>query len=73
MQIMEATSVVFWGNLHSWQKMFTTAGRDGRDKFQLWLNCSQIRVYYDTVRLIRSLHVATSPNHLTKQRQGSDD
>ena len=24
-------------NLHSWQKFYTTAGRDGRDKFQVWL------------------------------------
>ena len=23
-------------NLHSWQKFYTTAGRSGRDKFQLW-------------------------------------
>ena len=29
--------VVFWKNLHSWQKFYTTAGRDGRDKFQVWL------------------------------------
>ena len=28
--------VVFWKNLHSWQKFYTTAGRDGRDKFQVW-------------------------------------
>ena len=27
--------VVFWKNLHSWQKFYTTAGRDGRDKFQV--------------------------------------
>ena len=27
--------VVFWKNLHSWQKFYTTAGRDGRDKSQL--------------------------------------
>ena len=26
---------VFWQNLHSWQKFYTTAGRDGRDKSQL--------------------------------------
>ena len=30
--------VVFWKNLHSWQKFYTTAGRDGRDKFQVWLS-----------------------------------
>ena len=28
--------VVFWKNLHSWQNFYTTAGRDGRDKFQVW-------------------------------------
>ena len=28
--------VVFWKNLHSWQKFYTTVGRDGRDKFQVW-------------------------------------
>ena len=28
--------VVLWKNLHSWQKIYTTAGRDGRDKFQVW-------------------------------------
>ena len=27
--------VVFWKNLHSWQKLYTTASRDGRDKFQV--------------------------------------
>ena len=27
--------VVFWENLHSWHKIDTTAGRDGRDKSQL--------------------------------------
>ena len=27
--------VVFWKNLHSWQKFYRTAGRDGRDKFQV--------------------------------------
>ena len=29
--------VVFWKNLHSWQKFYTTAGRGGRDKFQVWV------------------------------------
>ena len=24
-------------NLHSWNYFYTTAGRDGRDKFQVWL------------------------------------
>ena len=27
--------VVFWENLHSWQKFYTTAGRDGHDKYQV--------------------------------------
>ena len=30
--------VVFWKNLHSWKKFYTTAGRDGRDKFQVWVH-----------------------------------
>ena len=29
--------VVFWENLHSWQKFYTTADRDSRDKFQVCL------------------------------------
>ena len=28
--------VVFTKNLHSWKYLYTTAGRDGRDKFQVW-------------------------------------
>ena len=28
--------VIFRKNLHSWQKFYTTVGRDGRDKFQVW-------------------------------------
>ena len=28
--------VVFWKNSHSGQKFYMTAGRSGRDKFQLW-------------------------------------
>ena len=29
--------VVFWKNLHSWQKFYTTADRGSRDKFQVWI------------------------------------
>ena len=29
--------VVFWKNLHSWRKFYTTASRDSRDKSQLWV------------------------------------
>ena len=29
-------SFFLWKNLHIWQKLYTTAGRDGRDKSQLW-------------------------------------
>ena len=29
--------VVFWKKLHSSQKFYTTAGRSGRDKFQVWM------------------------------------
>ena len=28
--------VVFWKNLHCWQKFYTIAGCDGRDKIQVW-------------------------------------
>ena len=28
--------VVFWKNLHSWQKFYTTADHRGRGKFQVW-------------------------------------
>ena len=48
--------VVFWKNLHSWQNSYTTAGRDGRDKFQvryqgtdkkhLWQNEDLYRVFF---------------------------
>ena len=31
-------SVVFWENLHSWKKVCTTAGHDGRVKFQVCLH-----------------------------------
>ena len=34
---MTRNRAVFWKNLHSWEKFYTTAGRDGRDKFQVWL------------------------------------
>ena len=27
---------VFWKNLHSWHKFYMIAGRNGRDKSQLW-------------------------------------
>ena len=27
--------IVFWKNLHSWQKFYTTSGRGGRNKFQV--------------------------------------
>ena len=38
--------VVFWENLHNWHKFYTTTGRDGRDKSQLWINhnCSQVEI-----------------------------
>ena len=29
--------MVFQENLHSWDKFYTTTGRDGRDKSQLWV------------------------------------
>ena len=32
--------VFFQKNLHSWHKSYTTAGRDGSDKSQLWFNDS---------------------------------
>ena len=35
-KIMQENELFFWKNLHSWHKFYTTAGRDGRDKSQLW-------------------------------------
>ena len=40
--------VVFWKNLHSWPKFYTTAGRDSRDKFQVWSQCS---LFWSLLRL----------------------
>ena len=33
---MQKIALFFRENLHSWHKFYTTAGRDGRDKSQLW-------------------------------------
>ena len=33
--------VVFWKNLNSWQKIYTTAGRE---KFQVWTNIQREKV-----------------------------
>ena len=38
--------VVFWKNSHSWQKFYTTAGRDGRDKFQVCLYLLSLWIYW---------------------------
>ena len=37
--------VVFWKNLHSWHKFYTTADRDGRDKSQLCLSIDRNEQY----------------------------
>ena len=37
-QILQRKNVVFRKNLHSWKYFYTTAGRDGRDKFQVCLD-----------------------------------
>ena len=29
-------------NLHSWKNFYTTAGRDGRDKFQVWAESHEL-------------------------------
>ena len=50
--------VVFQENLHSWQKFYTTAGRDGRDKSQL-CKCPMI-IHNEREKL----NVETRPNHL---------
>ena len=34
--------IVSWKNLHSWQCFYTTAGRDGRDKFQVWAESHEL-------------------------------
>ena len=38
--------VVLWKNLHSGQKIYTIAGRDGRDKFQvcIWTRNNGINI-----------------------------
>ena len=36
-QIIQKKRVDFWKKLHSWQKFYMTAGRNGRDKSQLWI------------------------------------
>ena len=44
--------VVFWKNLHSWQKFYTTAGRDGRDgrdKFQV---CAHLSMKWQQLRAV---------------------
>ena len=38
--------LVFLKNLHSWQEFYTTAGCDGRDKFQVWPYNRQSRNWY---------------------------
>ena len=38
----------FLEKLHSWKKFYTTAGRDGRDKFQV---CSERSLRVDSVPL----------------------
>ena len=37
MQILQENALFSGEKLHSWHKLYTTAGRDGRDKSQLWL------------------------------------
>ena len=35
---MQKIALFFRENLHSWHKFYTTDGRDGRDKFQVWFH-----------------------------------
>ena len=44
--------VVLWKNLHSWQKIYTTAGRDGRDKFQVCLGTLLIIANITSVSIV---------------------
>ena len=38
MQILQGNTLFSGKNLHSWKKIYTTAGRDGRDKFKVCLH-----------------------------------
>ena len=54
--------VVFWKNLHSWQKFYTTAGRDGRDKFQ-------VCVWYVKVELWSTPQLPRWPRWTARQKE----
>ena len=56
--------VVFWKNLHSWQKFYTTAGRDGRDKCQVCIS-----ILYDRVQC-RVLHCKWTPGRKVHSSHG---
>ena len=43
--------VVFWKNLHSWQNFYATAGRDGRDKFQVCV-CEQVKSMISSPKIL---------------------
>ena len=53
--------VVFWKNLHSRQKIYTTAGRDGRDKFQV---CMLIRNNINNSSNLENLFKHSRDRHL---------
>ena len=36
MQILRGNALFSGKNLNSWKYFYTTAGREGRDKFQVW-------------------------------------
>ena len=55
--------VVFWKNLHSWQNFYTTAGRDGRDKFQVCI----------LVALVTNMRYGCNATLLWKQGWGEQD
>ena len=57
--------VVFSKNLHSWQKFYTTAGRDGRNKFQLCWAIVQ-KLYSHFIYIFFKLTPLFTVNHSVK-------
>ena len=60
--------VVFWKILHSWQKFYTTAGRGGRDKFQIWIR-GDLGTFWSDFRM-RNHSVFSRSNWVSKNHNG---
>ena len=47
-QMLQGNALFSGKNLHSWKQFYTSAGRDGRDKFQVWglsITILTVRIY----------------------------